>query len=210
MPRITQKTKLETAQQTLQTAVDIPVTQEVTAPINVTPTSTKTTHQAAVFNPTDYLASSLFADTSTLPRITRIEADKTIQSISEKRETLRLVSANLQLNTDVYKAGSLSEKMSQASITWQTDRIGTDTKLVGLETAKVNYQIAGVKLGQTGVKLDHENVTLAGLTAETEQRKRFWSAKFELAETRIRGIIQAQYSLDAKIGAIDAESEVIE
>ncbi|MBD2571376.1 hypothetical protein [Anabaena lutea] len=206
MPRTTQKTKLETAQEKLKTAATTPET------IKIDPTSinANSTHQASVFNPSDYLASNLFADTSTLPRTSKVEADKAIQSISEKRETLRLVSANLSLNTDAYKAGSLSEKMSQASITWQTDRIGTDTKLVGLENAKVLYQTATVKLAQTGVKLEHENVTLGGLTAETEQRQRFWAAKYELAETRIRGIIQAQYSLDQKIGSIEAEAESIE
>jgi hypothetical protein len=126
------KNKLETAQDKLnQAALEVapfrPIEDYPPAAINVNSQPSATT-----FNPENYLASNLFSDTSPLPRTTKLEADKGIQSISEKRETLRLVSANLQLNTDVYKAGSLSEKMSQSSITWQTDRIGTQNKLVGL------------------------------------------------------------------------------
>lgn len=209
MPKPTTKTKLEAAQESLKAAAHPVSTVPETIKINPT-FGDNTSHTATVFNPSDYLSTDLFTDSSTLPKTPKIEADKQIQSISEKRETLRLVSANLQLNTDVYKAGSLSEKMSQANVTWQTDRIGTDTKLVGLESAKILYQTATVKLAQTGQKLEHENVTLDGLTLETEQRKRFWGAKFELAETRIRGIQLAVYSLDQKIGSIEVDSEIIE
>ncbi|MGM3308906.1 hypothetical protein ACSQ6I_23495 [Anabaena sp. WFMT] len=205
MPRTTQKTKLTEAQEKLKTAAATPETVK----LDPTPIKANSNHQASVFNPSDYLASNLFADTSTLPRTTKVDADKQIQSISEKRETLRLVGANLQLNTDVYKTGSLSEKMSQSNITWQTDRIGTDTKLVGLETAKVTHQIAEVKLGQTQEKLTHAGIELTGLQGETPLRQAFWVAKLSLIESRISQVELAKFQLDAKIGAIESEAESI-
>ena len=206
MPRTTQKTKLETAQDNLREAANIPET----TPINPTPINSKTVHQAATFNPSDYVAGNLFADTSTLSRTTRVEADKAIQSISEKRETLRLVGANLQLNTDAYKTGSLSEKMNQASITYQSDGVNTQAKMVGFEVAGVNLQIAQSKLGQTQEKLNHQNIELQGLQAETPLRKLYWQAKLSLIESRISQVELAKFTLDSKIGAIEAEAEHIE
>jgi hypothetical protein len=206
MPTRTQKSKLETAQDNLRTAANIP---EAT-PINPTPINTKTAHTAATFNPSDYVASNLFADTSTLPRTSRVEADKAIQSISEKRETLRLVGANLQLNTDAYKVGSLSEKMNQANITYQSDGVNTQAKMVGFEVAGVNLQIAQSKLGQTQEKLAHQNIELEGLQAETPLRKLYWQAKLSLIESRVSQVELAKFTLDSKIGAIEAEAESIE
>lgn len=206
MPTRTQKTKLETAQDNLREAANIPET----TPINPTPITAKTTHQAATFEPSQYVASNLFSDTSTLPRTTRIDADKAIQSISEKRETLRLVGANLQLNTDAYKVGSLSEKMNQANITYQSDGINTQSKMVGFEVAGVNLQIAQSKLSQTQEKLAHQNIELVGLQAETPLRQRYWEAKLSLIESRISQVELAKFTLDAKIGAIESEAESIE
>ena len=206
MPTRTQKTKLETAQDNLREAANIPET----TPINPTPITAKTTHQAAVFNPADYVASNLFSDTSTLPRTSKADADKAIQSISEKRETLRLVGANLQLNTDAYKTGSLSEKMNQASITYQSDGVNTQAKMVGFEVANTNLLIAQSKLGQTQEKLNHQNIELSGLQAETPLRKLYWQAKLSLIESRISQVELAKFTLDSKIGAIEAEAERIE
>jgi hypothetical protein len=207
MPRTTQKTKLETAQDNLREAANVP---QETVNLNPTPIGSKTVHQAATFNPSDYVAGNLFADTSTLSRTTRVEADKAIQSISEKRETLRLVGANLQLNTDAYKTGSLSEKMNQASITYQSDGVNTQAKMVGFEVAGVNLQIAQSKLGQTQEKLNHQNIELQGLQAETPLRKLYWQAKLSLIESRISQVELAKFTLDSKIGAIEAEAEHIE
>lgn len=200
-----QKSKLETATESLKEVADIPST-----PLNPTPLGSKPTHQAATFEPSQYTASNLFADSSTLPRTSKQDADKAIQSISEKRETLKLIGANLALNTDVFKTGSLSEKMSQASIAYQIDGVGTQAKMVGFEVAGVNLQIAQSKLGQTQEKLNHQNIELVGLQSETPLRQRYWEAKLSLIESRISQVELAKFTLDSKIGAIEAESESIE
>lgn len=208
------KTKLATAQIALSQAANIPTSTSASTPTS--PVINPTTNSAyggvtlPTFEPNQYLANDLFTDSSQLPQTTKQAADSLVQSISEKRETLRVVSANLQLNTDVFKTASLSEKMSQAAIGYSTDRINTEAKLLGLESAKVNLQIADSKLSQTREKLNHETITLEGLRDETEQRRRFWQAKYELAETRIKTVELAKYTLETKIGSIETEAQAIE
>jgi hypothetical protein len=200
------KTKLETTQEKLKDATK----QQSATPINPIPIGNNSTQAISTFNPSDYVASNLFSDSSTLPQTSKSDADKAIQSISEKRETLRLIGANLQLNTDAYKVGSLNEKMTQAAITYQIDGINSQSKMVGLDAANVNLQIAQSKLNQTQEKLNHQNIELAGLQSETPLRQRYWEAKLSLIESRISQVELAKFTLDSKIGAIEAEAENID
>jgi len=162
------------------------------------------------FNTESYLATNLFTDSSPLPQTPRVDADRALKGIQEKRETLRIVGANLQLNNDALKTGSLSEKMTQAGIDYQSAKIGTEIKMVGFESQRVNLAIATSKLSQTSERLNHETITLEGLQRETDQRRRFWEEKYQLGESRITQVQLAKYQLDAKIGAIEAEAEIIE
>jgi hypothetical protein len=207
MPRSSTKSKLESANEVLNEAVS---PEPQTTPINPIPVSSNTAPQTATFTPSDYTALDLFADSSSLPRTSKQEADKIIQSISEKRESLRVIGANLALNTDCFKVGSLSEKMTQASITYQIDGVGTQSKMVALEGANVNLLIAQSKLGQTQEKLNHQNIELVGLQSETPLRQRYWEAKLSLIESRISQVELAKFTLDSKIGAIEAEAESID
>lgn len=163
--------------------------------------------EITTFSPQSYLAGDLFTDSSTLPRTDKNTADALVNSIQEKRETLRVIGANLDLNTDVLKTGVKSEKMTQSAIDYGISKIATDTKLVNFDSAKVGYEIALTKLDQQGEKLQHERVTLEGLRNETDQRRRFWQEKYQLGESRIKQVQLAVYTLDAKIGAIDVEGE---
>ncbi|MFM6157289.1 MAG: hypothetical protein ACKPE3_30530, partial [Sphaerospermopsis kisseleviana] len=145
-----------------------------------------------------------------LPKTSKVEADKQIQSIHEKRETLRLIGANLQLNTEAFKVGSLAEKMNQAGITYQTEGINTQAKMIDFQKAGVNLQIGQSKLYQTQEKLEHQNIELQGLKSETPLRQQYWQAKLSLIVSRIQQVDLAKFQLDAKIGAIESEAEVIE
>ncbi|MBE9233309.1 hypothetical protein IQ231_16935 [Cuspidothrix issatschenkoi LEGE 03284] len=207
MPRT--KSKLESVTESLNEAVGSPQQPQQTTPINPTPVS-NSPQTISTFSPSDYVASNLFSDSSTLPRTSKQEADKIVQAISEKRETLRLIGANLQLNTDVFKTGSLSEKMNQASITYQIDGVNTQSKMVALEGANVNLLIAQSKLNQTQEKLNHQNIELHGLQGETPLRQRYWEAKLSLIESRISQVELAKFTLDSKIGTLEAEAEHIE
>jgi hypothetical protein len=177
---------------------------------NSTAASPKINQPSATFNPADYVAGDLFSDSSTLPRTTKVEADKAIQSISEKQQTLKVIGANLTLNTEAFKVGSLAEKMNQANIVYQTDGVNTQAKIIDFKKAGVNLQIAESKLYQTQEKLEHQNIELNGLKAETPLRQQYWTAKLSLIESRIAQVELAKFQLDAKIGAIESEAEVIE
>lgn len=212
MPRSSTKSKLESATEALNEA--LPVTpQQPTIPINPSPVGSNTVgspQAISTFTPSDYVASNLFSDSSTLPRTSKQAADQVIQAISEKRETLRLIGANLQLNTDCFKVGSLNEKMNQASITYQIDGTNTQSKMVALEGANVNLLIAQSKLNQVQEKLNHQNIELVGLQGETPLRQRYWEAKLSLIESRISQVELAKFTLDSKIGMIEAEAESID
>jgi len=195
------KTKLETATEALNVE---------SIPINPVPVPSNSPQNVSSFSPSDYVANDLFADSSPLPKTAKSDADKAIQAISEKRETLRLIGANLQLNTDAYKVGSLSEKMNQAAITYQIDGINSQSKMVGIDIANAQMQIAQSKLHQTQEKLSHQNIELAGLQSETPLRQRYWEAKLSLIESRISQVELAKFTLDSKIGVIEAESENID
>ncbi|MEA5504422.1 hypothetical protein VB735_15120 [Halotia wernerae UHCC 0503] len=145
-----------------------------------------------------------------MPKTSKLEADAIVESIEEKRQTLRVAGANLDLNADVLKTGVKSEKMTQAAIDYGTAKVNTDTKLTQFETAQVQYEIGLTKLDQTHEKLSHEQVTLEGLRNETDQRRRFWHEKYNLGESRIKQVQLAKYQLDAKIGAIEVEGESVE
>ncbi|MFM6134685.1 MAG: hypothetical protein ACKPCP_11045, partial [Sphaerospermopsis kisseleviana] len=178
--------------------------------VNVSSQSPQSPHTSATFNPSDYTASDLFKDSSSLPRTAKKDADQVIQSISEKRETLRLIGANLQLNTEAFKVGSLAEKMNQAGLNYQTEGINTQAKMIDFQKAGVSLQIAESKLGQTQEKLEHQNIELQGLKLETPLRQQYWKAKLSLIESRVQQVELAKFQLDAKIGAIESEAEVIE
>ena len=98
----------------------------------------------------------------------------------------------------------------QAAIDYGTAKVNTQTKLVNFDTANVQYEIAVSKLHQAGEKLVHENITLQGLRAETEQRQRYWEEKYSLGEVRIKQVHQAKFQLESKISAIDTEAERID
>jgi hypothetical protein len=213
MPTSRSKERLKSTQEILkkESATPINPTPNSPQPTPINPTPIPNSPQAiSSFIPSEYIANDLFSDSSNLPKISKSDADKAIQSISEKRETLRLIGANLQLNTDAYKVGSLNEKMTQAAITYQIDGINSQSKMAALEGANINLQIAQSKLSQTQEKLNHQNIELTGLQAETPLRQRYWEAKLSLIESRISQVELAKFTLDSKIGAIEAEAENID
>jgi|LakMenE01Jun11ns_1017448.scaffolds.fasta_scaffold9645309_2 chaperone required for assembly of F1-ATPase len=213
MPTSRSKERLKSTQEILkkESATPINPTPNSPQPTPINPVPIPNSPQAiSSFIPSEYIANDLFSDSSNLPQTSKSDADKAIKAISEKRETLRIIGANLQLNTDVYKVGSLNEKMNQAAISYQIDGINSQSKMVALEGANINLQIAESKLHQTQEKLNHQNIELSGLQAETPLRQRYWEAKLSLIESRISQVELAKFTLDSKIGAIEAEAENID
>jgi hypothetical protein len=212
--RNTTKTKLETAQDNLREAANIP---QETVNLNPTPITTKTTQTNAfggvslpVFEPSSFIASDLYSASSSLPVSKSNEVDQAVQKIEGQRQTLRLVQSNLNLNIDVLKTSALSEKQSQAGIGYGTERINTSIKEVGYQSSLVSLETAQVKLAQGQEKLVHAGVELTGLQGETPLRKQFWEAKLSLISSRISQIEVSKMQLDQRIGSIETQSESIE
>ena len=215
MPTRTQKSKLETAQDTLREVANIPVT-----PITANPIGSNQVPQAQsnafggvslpVFEPSSFIASDLYSASSSLPVSKSNEVDQAVQKIEGQRQTLRLVQSNLNLNIDVLKTSSLSEKQSQAGIGYGTERINTSIKEVGYQSSLVSLETAQVKLAQGQEKLVHAGVELTGLQGETPLRKQFWEAKLSLISSRISQIEVSKMQLDQRIGSIETQSESIE
>lgn len=162
------------------------------------------------FDPQNHLATDLFKVSSPLERTKKIDADLAVEHIEEQRQTIRIASANLDLNTDILKTGEKSQKMTQAAISYGTSKVQTDTKLIQFNEALVNNEIAYTKLAQTEQKLVHEQITLDAFQNKTDQRKRYWQAKHQLGESRIRDVEMARLKIDTKLGAIDVDASVAE
>jgi hypothetical protein len=209
-----QKSKLETAQDNLREAANIP---QENIKIDPTPINSKTTQTNAfggvalpTFQPSSFIASDLYSASSSLPVSKSNEVDQAVQKIEGQRQTLRLVQSNLNLNIDVLKTSALSEKQSQAGIGYGTERINTNIKEVGYQSSLVSLETAQVKLAQGQEKLVHAGVELTGLQGETPLRKQFWEAKLSLISSRISQIEVSKMQLDQRIGSIETQSESIE
>jgi hypothetical protein len=179
------------------------------------PSSEIKTHEAfgglksPQFDPNQYMATDLFTESSSLQRTKKEVADSIVEANSERKETLRVVRSNLELNTDIAVTGVTNEKMVQTFIDYGIAKVNTDTKFVQFDESQVKYEIAVTKLDQTREKLIHEGISLEGLRNETDQRRRYWIEKHGLGESRIKDIQNARFKLDSKIGAIDVEAETI-
>jgi hypothetical protein len=130
------------------------------------------------FDPNVYFSTDLFKDTSALNRTTKENADELVQSIEEKRQSVRVAVANLQLNQDVVKAGNEYQKLEGLAIDYATTGVNNETKFVNYQTAGVNKEIALNKFDQATERLSQGQLTLAGMqsltpliTDEWEQRR---------------------------------------
>lgn len=137
------------------------------------------------FKPDNYLAADLFSDSSNLPRTSKEKADEIVQAVEEKRHTMRIVTANLQLNQDVVKAGNEYQKLEGLAIDYATNRVKNETKFINYQTAEVGRDIAINKYDQELEKLRQGEVTLNGMRQMTEALQREWDARVEEKNSKI-------------------------
>jgi hypothetical protein len=102
------------------------------------------------FDPNSCFAPDLFTDSSPLTRTTKEQADEMVQSIEEKRQTIRVATANIQLNQDVVRAGNEYLKLEGLAIDYATTGVNNETKFVNYQVAGVNKEIALNKFDQAG------------------------------------------------------------
>ena len=77
-----------------------------------------------------YFAGDLFSNSSTLQETEKSVADETVESIEKKRQTLRIVEANIALNTDVVKTANDYRKFEGTVINYVTTGVNNEIKFV--------------------------------------------------------------------------------
>jgi hypothetical protein len=159
----------ETAIQDTSPQDTSPAVEDTSAPSQITPVlfdssvlGNQVEHGLAYpeFSPNDYFAGDLFADSSKLSRTTKGDADAAVAAIEEKRQTVRIVKANIGLNSDLVQVGNDFQKFIGNVIDYSTTKVNNQTKYINFQTAGVNQQVAGVKLSQALEKLTQEEIVL--------------------------------------------------
>jgi hypothetical protein len=140
------------------------------------------------FDPNSYFAPDLFTDSSPLNRTTKEQADEMVQSIEEKRQTVRVATANIQLNQDVVRAGNEYLKLEGLAIDYATTGVNNETKFVNYQVAGVNKEIALNKFDQASERLTQGQLTLAGMQSVTPLISQEWEARKSLKLSQISSL----------------------
>lgn len=140
------------------------------------------------FDPNQYFATDLFKDTSSLERTTKETADELVQSIEEKRQTVRVATANIQLNQDITKAGNEYLKLEGLAIDYASTGVNNETKFVNYQVAGVNKEIAINKFDQANERLAQGQLTLAGMQSLTPLVAQEWEQRRNLKLSQISSL----------------------
>jgi hypothetical protein len=140
------------------------------------------------FDPNSYFVTDLFTDSSPLNRTTKEQADEMVQSIEEKRQTVRVATANIQLNQDVVRAGNEYLKLEGLAIDYATTGVNNETKFVNYQVAGVNKEIALNKFDQAAERLTQGQLTLAGMQSVTPLIFQEWEARKSLKLSQISSL----------------------
>lgn len=163
------------------------------------------------FEPNSYFATDLFTDSSPLPRTTKAAADAMVQSIEEKRQTLRVAMANLGLNQDVVKTGTEYRKLQGLAIDYAKVGMANGTKYMQYMTAGVDQMVAHVKHDQAVERLNQEEHVLSGMRGVTPLIPVEWTAKRELKLSKIQDlktmVLGANVKMTEQIGTLGASFE---
>ena len=155
------------------------------------------------FDVNSYFASDLFSDSSSLPRTTKEQADEMISSIEEKRQTIKVVSANIGLNQDVVRAGNEYLKLEGLAIDYATTGVNNESKYIGYQTAEVNRDIAINRFDQAQERLVQGQKTLAGMQSITPLIDDEWAARKSLKQSQISSLkieaTKAKEALEPKL-----------
>jgi hypothetical protein len=156
-----------------------------------------------VFEPNNYFATDLFTNSSSLQETEKEVADKAVESIEKKRHTLRIVAANIGLNTDIVKTANEYRKFEGFVIDYATTRENNQTKFVGFQTAQTNRQIAINKFHQANERLTQGQKTLNGMRRITELIDLEWDERVSLKNSQISSLriaaTEAKQALEPKL-----------
>jgi hypothetical protein len=161
------------------------------------------------FDPNTYFAGDLFANSSKLQETSKEDADKAVESIEKKRHTLRIVGANIALNTDVVRIGNDYRRFEGAVIDFATTGVNNETKFVNYQNAGNNKTIAINNFYQSQERITQGQKTLAGIQSITPLIDDEWTARRSLKESQIKSLqiaaIQAKEALEPKLMQISQD-----
>lgn len=161
------------------------------------------------FDPNTYFATDLFSNSSSLQETEKEDADKAVESIEKKRHTLRIVGANVALNTDIVKTATDYRKFEGFVIDYATAGRNNETKFVNYQTAGLNTDIAINRFDQTQERLTQGQKTLQGMKSITPLIDDEWQARKSLKQSQIKSLevaaIQAKEALEPKLMQISQD-----
>jgi len=155
------------------------------------------------FEPDNYFAKDLFTNSSSLTETSKEDADKAVESIEKKRQTLRIVGANIALNTDVVKVANDYRKFEGSVLDYATTGVNNEIKFIGYQTAEVNRDIAGNRYDQAQERLTQGQKVLAGMQSITPLIDEEWQQRKSLKQSQIHSLkvaaVQAREALEPKL-----------
>lgn len=140
------------------------------------------------FDPNSYFSQDLFTDSSPLTRTTKEDADSMLQSIEEKRLTVKVATANIQLNQDVVRAGNEYLKLEGLAIDYAVVGLNNEAKYIGYQTAEVNRDIADNRYQQSQERLLQGQKTLVGMQSITPLIDEEWQQRKSLKVSQINSL----------------------
>jgi hypothetical protein len=156
-----------------------------------------------VFDANNYFATDLFSNSSSLQETSKEDADKSVESIEKKRQTLRIVAANIGLNQDVVRTANDYRKLEGLVIDYATTGVNNETKFIGYQTAGVNRSIASNKYEQANERLLQGQKTLNGMRRVTDLIDQEWDERVSLKNSQISSLriaaTEAKQALEPKL-----------
>jgi hypothetical protein len=161
------------------------------------------------FDPNQYFAQNLFTDSSQLPRTTKEQADRSLEAIEERRQTAKIVTANLGLNQDIVRAATEGQKLQGLVIDFARTRVENQTKFINYQTAGVKQQIASAKFDVAQQQLQQEEHTLQGMRSLTPLVYEEWQQRLSLKRSKIADLktaaLRASAAMDERLSAMSGE-----
>ena len=155
------------------------------------------------FDANTHFAQDLFSNSSSLKETEKEDADKAVESIEKKRQTLRIVGANIALNTDVVRTANDYRKFEGAVIDYATTGVNNEIKFIGYQTSGVNRDIAINRYDQSQERLTQGERVLAGMQSITPLIDKEWDARRSLKQSQIKSLevaaVQAREALEPKL-----------
>jgi hypothetical protein len=155
------------------------------------------------FEPNSHFATDLFSNSSSLNETSKEDADKVVESIEKKRNTLRIVAANIGLNQDVVKVATDYRKLEGLVIDYATIGVNNQTKYINFQTAGVNKDIAANKFEQANERLLQGEKTLSGMRRITALIDSEWDERVSLKKSQISSLkisaTEAKQALEPKL-----------